>query len=68
MIFIHVEFTSFRVSSEINQPNLLKTAVQMADEHVMGNRGTQQEPIWSAAGAMAGRNLQRCKSHIVHCG
>lgn len=68
MIFIHVELTLFRVSSETNQPNLLKTAVQMADEHVVGNSGTQQEAIWSAVGAKAGRNLQRCKSHIVHCG
>lgn len=68
MIFIHVEFTSFRVSSETNQPNLLKTAVQMADEHVVGNSGTQKESIWSAAEAKADTNLQRCKSHTVHCG
>lgn len=68
MIFTHVELTSFGVSSETNQPNLLKTSVQMADDHVGGNSGTQQEAIWSAVGAKAGRNLQRCKSHIMHCG
>lgn len=56
------------MSSETNQPNLLKTTVQTAAEHVMGNSDTQHEPVWSAAGAEAGRNLQRCKSHIARCG